>query len=231
MKKFWFYLAGVGVGVVGVPYYFWNQATQLPGWYDDRAISANAINLRDRAALQQAQQSTKTKFANVHPFADGTAAIELTESEFNSLLASEISSAVDTQNLASAVRAVNTTIKNGKIESGAVINLADASTETLTQNEQTLLMELVKVFPGLTDRDVYVGIEGTPTIENGQFSLRHTRIRIGNLRFSVADIAQQLGVSEAALRQELEHQIPLKQLGVHDVHVLGDRVQIRGVVN
>jgi AraC-like DNA-binding protein len=234
MGKFWIMLLCVAAGAVGVPYYFWHQATQLPNGFGDRAIAANTIDLNDRVALQAARQNAQSKLARIQPAADGTVEVEFTDAELNDLLAAEVASVVEAQNLASAVKGISTTIADGKIASGAVIDLtaiSDISDRNLNWPEKTALQAIAQVLPGLTDREVYVGVEGTPAIEAGRLKLDNTHIRVGNLRFSLADIAQRIGISEAELRQQLDRQLPLDQFGIQAVQLTGDRVRIRGIAN
>lgn len=228
MGKFWILLMCGVAGAVGVPYYFWHQVTQVPTEFRERAIAANTIDLSDQAALQEARQNVQTKLAQIQPAADGTVEVELTGAELNDLLASQVASVVEAQNLTPAVKGISTTIADGKIASGAVINLSAVRDKTLNSPGQPILEEITKVLPGLTDREVYVGVEGTPAIETGQLKLANTRIRVGNLRFSLADVAQRLGTSEAELQQQLDRQLPLDQLGIQKVELTDDRVQIRG---
>jgi hypothetical protein len=157
--------------------------------------------------------------------------VELNGAELNALFASQVARVADSQNLTPAVKRISTQIADGKIESGAVINLANLPTHTLSQTEQDALMQLVKAFPGLSDRDVYVGVEGTPAIANGQLKLDGTRLRIGNVKLSVADVARQLGVSEASLQERIDQQIPLERVGIQDVQLQNDAVKIRGTVD
>lgn len=229
-KTFWLILTCILVGLISGPLYFWYQATRLPDWYSDRAVAASSLDLSDRAAIQQAAQKVEARLSNIQPAPDGRAEVELNEAELNALVASQVARIADSQNLAPVVKRINTQIAEGRIESGAVINLADLPARSLRQHEQDLLMQLVQAFPGLSDRDVYVGIEGTPAIADGRLKLDGTHLWIGNVRFSVADVARQLGVSESALRECIGQQLPLDQLGIWDVQLEDASIKIQGVV-
>jgi hypothetical protein len=230
-KKFWIFIGCIAIGLVSGPVYFWYQATRLPDWYSDRSAASNSIDLGDRAAVQQAQQKVHKKISHIQPSTDGKAEVELKESELNALIAPQVVRVAASQRLTPAVKQISTTIADGKIESGAVINLADLPTSNLSQNEQEALVKLVKAFPGLSGRQVYVGVEGVPAIKNGQINLNSTQVRIGNLRLSVAEVARQLGVSETALQEKLDRQISLEKVGIQDVQLTRDAVKIRGTAN
>lgn len=230
-KKFWIIVSCFAIGLIGSPLYFWYQATRMPDWYSDRAIAANSIDLSDRVAVEQAQQTVDAKLANVQPSADGRTEVTLTGSELNALMASQVARIAESENLSPVVKRVSTNIVDGKIESGAVINLSKLPETTLNQREQDALLKLAKAFPGLSERDVYVGVEGNPSIQDGQLKLDGTHLRIGNLRLSISDVARQLGVSEDALRERLDREISLDRVGVQDVQLSDGVVKIRGTVN
>jgi hypothetical protein len=231
IQKRWVFLGCILLGGVGGPLFAWHQATQLPEWYGQPTIAGNMIDLSDRTALQQAEKAVESKLDQVQPAPDGTAEVELSEADINALLASEVARRADAQDLTAGVKRIKTRVNNGKIESGAVVNLSDLPEGVLQPQEQSLVTRLVQAFPALVEQDVYVGIEGTPTVTNGQVNLAGTQLRIGNLRFSLADVANQLGVSEADVNEELIRRLAPEQVGIQDVKLVGDRVRIRGTAN
>ena len=88
------------------------------------------------------------------------------------------------------------------------------------------IAQLLGTVLGLGDREVYVGITGTPIVVNGQLQLDPTmRIQVGNLRFTVTDVAQKLGVSEVKLLPMINQQVHWGQMGIQDVNWVGDRIQ------
>ncbi len=231
MKRIWIILACIAVGLISGPLYFWYQATRLPDWYRDRTLATNTLDLSDRTAIQQARQTVDQKLSSIQPAADGSAEVELTDSELNALFASEVARVAETQNLEPAVKRISTNIVDGRIESGAVINLKNLPADALSQTRQEAIVKLVKAFPGLSEREVYVGIEGTPAVEGGQLRLDGTRLRIGNLSLSVAEVAHRLGISESTLQENLIRLIPLDQVGVQNVQLGENAVKIQGRMN
>ncbi len=231
IKKRWVFLSCVVLGVLGGPLFAWHQATQLPEWYENPTIAGNVLDLNDRASLQQAEQTVETKLEQVKSTPSGSTEVELNEADVNAILAAKVASIADAQNLSTGVKQIKTSVENGKIESGAIVNLADLPEGALSQQQQNIVTKLIEAFPALAKRDVYVGIEGTPTVENGQLNLAGTQLRIGNLRFSMADVASQLGVSEETLNEELIRRIAPQQVGIQDVELVGDRIRIRGTAN
>lgn len=220
----WTIAALLGVAI-GVPYYFWQQATATPDWYGDRA----SIQLDDAAAVQNAQQRVAAKIATAQPQPDGTHEVYLTQQDVTAIAVTEIDHLAKHTQLTDAIQSVNSTIQNGRIESGAVINLAKVGTANLSQTERDIISQVRQTFPGLVNREIYVGVEGQPTIQNGQLQFDDSlRIKIGNVSLTAADVAQKLGVSEATLWRSLNRE--LGALQVKEAQVSGDQLRLRGTL-
>ena len=216
--------------VGGVLFHFWQQATQLPKWYAAAATGETQFDLGNQAQMQQ-RQKVDTKIADRvdQAIAEGKPAdLQLDATEVNSLFTSELTRKA-TAKLGSAVKGVNTTIKDGRVESGAVVNLAEVPLEQLSPSERSTISKMITAFPNLNQRTVYIGVEGQPIVQDGQVKLdSNTRLRLGDLSFTPAEIAQRLGVSEEKVRQQLELQLKLGKLKVSGIDLVGDRAVIRG---
>ena len=247
MKRFLVLGVLIVLGSVGgVVLYFWQQATRLPEWYVS-STGETQFNLGDRVQGQQGQSSVQqrpdqtqqrqtldTKIADRvdQAIAEGKPAdLQLNSTELNNLFSSELTRKAAAK-LGSAVKGVNTTIKDGKVESGAVVNLAEVPLGQLSPRERSTIANMMAAFPDLNQRTVYIGIEGQPIVQDGQVRLdSNTRLRLGDLSFTPAEIAQRLGVSEQQVRQQLELQLQLGKLKVRDIELVGDRAVIRGTPN
>jgi hypothetical protein len=236
MKRF----LGLGVLMVlgsvgGVLFYFWQQATQLPQWYVNAAppsvTGETQLQGGSQSQMQQQRQTLETKIADRvdRAIESGQPAdLQLDSKEVNSLLTSELTRTA-TAKLGRAVKGVNTTIKDGKVESGAVVNLAEVPLDRLSAAERSTVTKMITAFPNLNQRTIYIGVEGQPIVRDGQVKLdSNTRLRLGDLSFTPAEIAQRLGVSEEKVRQQLELQLQLGKLKVSDIELVGDRAVIRG---
>jgi len=224
MRKGLVWTIAIITGVaIGVPYYFWQQATATPDWYRDRA----SVRLDDATAIQNAQQRVAEKIATAQPQPDGTHEVDLTEQDVNAIAVTEIDNLAKHTQLTDAIQSVNSTIQHGRIESGAVINLAKVPTASLSPIERKIVAQVRQTFPGLVDREIYVGIEGQPTVQNGQLQFDDSlRIKIGNVSLTTADVAQRLGVSEETLWRSLNRE--LRALQIKEVQVSGDQLRLRG---
>lgn len=225
MKKIlWAIAIGLGVAI-GVPYYFWQQATATPDWYRDRA----SISFRDPVAVETARQRVAAKLSTVQPQPDGTHEVSLSSQDVNAIAVTTLNELARKTQLTDAIASVNSEIQDGRIQSGAVINLANVPPESLNLTEREIVSLIRSKVPGLVDRELYVGIEGRPTIQNGQLQFDNTlRIQIGNLSLSAADVAQQLGISEATLWQTLNRE--LSTLHLQEVQIVDDQLRLRGTL-
>lgn len=229
MKKFWWAIAFTLGGVGGTLYYLLTQVAALPAWYGDGSITANAISLSNPVAVQQARELAAAKIASAQSHPDGTHEVTLDERSLNALAAAKISNLTQHTRLTEAVRSVNSTIRNGQIESGAVINLSKVPLDRLDPTEREVLALIRDTVPALADREIYVGIEGRPAVINGKLQFDDSlRIKIGNFRFTATDVAERLGVSPTKLWQELDRE--LGALHVKDVQVSGNSIRLRGTI-
>jgi len=225
MKRIlWAIAISLGVAI-GIPYYFWQQATATPDWYRDHA----SISLRDPVVVEAARQQVAAKMAEAQPQPDGTQEVSLTSQDVNAIAVTTLNELARKTQLTDAIASVNSSIQDGRIQSGAVINLANVPPESLNPTEREIVTLIRSKLPGLVDREIYVGVEGQPTIQNGQLQFDDTlRIKIGNLSLSAADVANQLGISEATLWQTLNRE--LSTLQIQDVQIVNDQLRLRGTL-
>lgn len=215
-------------------FYYWRQATTLPTWYAKQATTANITNTRNRLSIQQTTEKIKAEIAASTQQVANNKDIELQldENELNNLLASEIIKKSNKSQLAQAVKAVKTEIENGKLKSGAIVNISDISTAQLGKSEVAELTKLIKAFPTLEDREVYLGIEGKPIFKNGQLRFdENSTIKVGNLSFTQAELSEKLGIPENKIKQFTKFQLQIDKLKVNDIELNDKKALLRGSVN
>lgn len=222
-------IALLGVGVLSFLYY-WNQSTKLPEWYSsERGDSPKQTNSQETEAIrkklvEKVEASTRASEKASRKDVE----VKLSQNELNDLLALKIAENSNNK-LLKSVKGSNTTIKDGTVESGVVANLSQIPAEQLGGNEQTMLKKLVQIFPHLKDQEVYIGIEGKPKIENNKIKFdEQTKIKLGDLKFSMSELSNQLGIP----REELEKNLSLElgKLKVSDVELVEDSALIKGSV-
>lgn len=222
---------GLGAVVVGVgltAFHYWQQATRLPEWYGQES-QTNRIVLGSPQVEQERANLDARIASSLQQASGGPVDVQLTPQELNNLVASEISRHTAGSGLAQAVKGVNTTIQNGKVESGAVVNLAEVPKSSLSNRDRANLDRLLSAFPTLQDRSLYVGIEGKPAVQDGQLILdQNTRVKLGDLSFTLPEVAQRLGVSEQELQRQISLQLQTNGLKISDIELVGNSAVLRG---
>lgn len=249
MKRFFIAVSLAVVGVGAIAFYYWQQATQLPAWYTasqveptrqpgqpasiDPTIAAELDRPDDRTetgkqppALTKAPSSKPTATTDAIPPAaqKQPAKKQLHQTELTQLFTTEITRKAESRKLGSALKGANTTMQNGTVESGAVVNLGDISPDQLPPDERAFFSKLVTAFPELSRQSFYIGVEGKPTVKNGQAQLgEDLRVKLGNLSFTPAQLSERLGIPEDQIRQQLQLQVQLGNLKAKGSQLADDR--------
>jgi hypothetical protein len=236
-KLFWGLSILIGVSI-SLVYYYWQQATQIPDWYTSQTgntpaainptTSSQVIAVKTRvlekieADIDKSQRNSPSQEVKV----------QLDNQEVTELITAKLAEQTNTSKVLANVPPLRTTIKQGKVESGTVVNLSSLPKNQLSEDKSAVLEKLLKTFPLLEERDVYVGISGKPRVENGQLQWDdETKIKLGNLSLSINELSGRLGVSPEQLKQELNLPSQLGRLRISDVELQGDRVLLKGFVN
>lgn len=217
-------------GIGAVVFLFWQQATQLPTWYTNPSTTTNARTLTNQTKIQLAQKQVLDKVSDRLQGQGATIGeVQLDSNEVNTLIVSSIAKTTDKSRLAQALLGTNTQIESGKIRAGAVIDLKAIPKDELRAKEQGAITQLLKTVPSLEDRPLYIEIEGKPTVRNGQVSLDNTtRVKLGNLSFTQAELSQRLGISQDRLTLEISKEFKNLPVDVKGVEIVGDRLVVRG---
>ena len=134
--------------------------------------------------------------------------------------------------LPSSVKGVNTKIRDGKIETGAVVNISEFSNTFVAKNGRTALNKLTEQFPFLNNREVYIGISGKPYLDKGELKFDdNTKIKVGNLSFTIADLSQKLGIPKEQIEQKLNLQLQQIKLQVEKSEIEKSNDVIQGSSN
>lgn len=155
--------------------------------------------------------------------------VVISAGELNQMVTEAIAQQPYTAPLLNVAKGVNTSIENGRIESGLVMNLADVPREALPVEGQQAVDNLTRTFPFLANRDVYLGIEGSPKIVNGALSLEDTHVKLGQLSLPVANVASQLGLSQTDIEQQIEAALSQQGLTPSDIQIVDGQLVISGL--
>lgn len=253
-----FLVSGVGFSFL---YYYWRQATWLPEWYTtSSADSQRTLNLSDESDIIAAQARLQAKIdASIAEAQEASpetmlmpytrvsnsgfdssqsqlsrsknVEIELNDTEVNELILTTVAKKIAPSQVAANVPSFHTTIKDGVIETGAVVNLSDLPRHQMANRKQATLERAIATFPFLKNQDIYIGVSGTPQIANGQLKLDDSaKVKLGNLSLTLSELAQRLDITETELKSKLNLSLPLENVKVNDLKLDGNKVLLRGSV-
>lgn len=206
---------GLGVGMIALvgAGLLWQRFTQLPSWYHPGQPMAQGAEL-DQAKrqiwLKVSNQVGVSRSTPDSPRSKGSSSgqVRLNDQELNTLLAAEILQSPSGQRLARALQGTHTQLGNHTLTVGAVVDLRAIRPQDLTGLEQTTLAKLVKTFPDIAKRPLYVGITTRPKASDRQLSLDpDTTVHIGEIQLSLTQVAQRLNLPPQRLLQELNREL------------------------
>lgn len=157
--------------------------------------------------------------------------INLDENEFNTLVVSNIVENAHSSPLLESAEGFNTTIKNGEVEAGFVLNVSQIPTDKLAAGERDVFDRAIQTFPFMENRQVYLAVEGKPSLEQGTLKFDDsTKVKVGNLSMTIAELSQKLGIPKEQLKQKIDLELHLGRLKINDIKFDGNRALIRGAV-
>ncbi|MEC4816517.1 MAG: hypothetical protein SAK29_25110 [Scytonema sp. PMC 1069.18] len=230
-KRLLFLLICAVGGFGAVFLFFWYQVTQLPSWYvnvPSQYTHSSSEVASTPSITDQEQKQVVDKIAERLKSLNAQGEVQLDANEVNTLIASNITQTTDTSTLAQAIKSTNTQIKNGKIATGAVIDLSAVPFNKLHPDEQAVVSKLLSTVPILKYRPIYIELEGKPSIHNKKVTLDDTtRIKLGNISFPLSEMSQRLGFSEEHLTQQVSRGLSRLPMEGKDVEIVGDRLVVR----
>lgn len=213
-------IAVVAAAVGGVIAYTWNQATRLPTWYTPSTHTLSEVG--------PASELLSSKVTQSGPGAPLT--LTLSEQEVNQVVMGAIAQEPEMAQFLKATKGINTSLKDEQIESGMVVNLSNLPPGALPPQGQQALTQLTDKFPILANRDIYVGIKGSPRIEAGRLVLDdNTMVTIGRFQLPLSELANQLGLSKEQLEAQLDQVLIQNGITLQDIQVEQGQLVIHGV--
>jgi hypothetical protein len=235
MKKILFKLVLLGlIGAVGGVYYIWQEATQVPEEYTEAVANTNTstpdLPLQPSQITQQATASkNKIEQPIVQAKSGQKVAVKLTDRDLTNITVANLAASQLNKQIPSGVSGVNTSIKDGKIRTGALVNIDRLARDSQPGSQTAALTKLTEKLPFLKDRDVYIGIVGKPIVKDGRITLGNdTQIKIGKVTFTVAQLAQNLGVSEEKIQTAIELKLQQQNLKVDRINLDNNEFSIDG---
>ncbi len=216
---------GGGLGYAGM------QTSTLPDWYSQ---TTDGLSGKDPGKSSSAGYEVSTSDGkaadtarDAQSFGDDVLSV-IPADQLNQIVTDAIASQPYTAPILDVAKGINTSIKNGRIESGVVMNLADLPMAALPAEGQQAVAQLTQTFPFLANRDVYLGVEGAPKVVDGALSLDDTNIKIGQLKLPIASVANQLGLSQGDIEQQIGALLNQQDLTLNDVEIIDGQLVIKG---
>ncbi|MCY6489987.1 hypothetical protein [Leptolyngbya sp. GGD] len=238
---------GIVLGTASGIYYFWRQLTQLPEWYaqgeknpktyaqiqKSGAAVEKKIEEKAQSIPQPNRVSPDTKIvANASPdkpsSPNSNVQVALNSQELNDLLVTKITEKSGGQPLPNSVKGFHTSLKDDKLKTGAVVDVQELKNSGLGSKQQNLLSEITQKIP-MSDRKVYIGVEGKPEMQNGKLRFdQNAKIQIGNMSFTIAEVANRLGIPAAKVQEQLNIEMKLRGLDIKDIDFKDGNAILRG---
>jgi hypothetical protein len=219
-------MGGAAAGGAAAAYY-WNRATALPTWY------TSSMTHNDLATtVESGRALLETKLAsgdNVQYLDSQQVAITLTGPELNQLIQAGISQSPTVAPLVKASQGVKATIEGDRLQAGMVINPSQIPLDGLPADTQQSVRQTLAALPMLGDRELYVGITGSPRIEDGRLILGDdTRVQIGNVKLSLAEVARLTGLSSTQITEQVNLALPQSGVTLDGLEFVDGQVVLRG---
>lgn len=233
-----FLLAAIGIvgGIAASVYYFWHRVTELPQWYTHDAPRSYAQIQKSSAAIEQkiasqvqaTQPSNSNKAINMGSSRTDTVQVALNSEELNDLLVTRITEKSGGKSIPESVKGIQTSVQNNTLKTGAVVDVKALQNSNLGTHQKALLNEVTQRFP-VGDRKVYIGVEGKPAIQNGKLHFdENAKIQVGNMSFTIAEVANRLGVPPEKVQDQLNLELKLRGFNVNDIDFADGNAILRG---
>lgn len=208
--------AGVAIGALAAAALSVRQVSQVPDWYATESPTVATM-----------PSPTPLSPDGLERLITSGAPVELDGSQVNQIVTAAIAQSPEGQALLQ--NGFSTTVEDGKIKGGVVVNLSELPTEGLTEQERAMLDRVLAFVPTLGRRGVYLGIEGSPTVQNGKLQLDESMtVKVGNLSLPASVVASQLGLSLEEVESRINAEVAARGIDLQEVRVEGDRLIING---
>ncbi len=114
-----------------------------------------------------------------------------------------------------AIKASRAVYERGHLEIGVILDLQALPVDRLKPRDRDRYERAIVSFPGIMERDIWVGVEDEPLRVGGYLALSpEAEVRVGKLTYSIDGAAKRLGMTPMELRLEVNRS--LRRLGFVD---------------
>jgi hypothetical protein len=235
MPKIIFKLFGVVLlATIGGAYYVWQEAIKVPEEYTKASAGdktdAQSPPLQPSQITARAAASKQKITASIDRSKSGQKVnIKLSDRDINNLVVAKLATSQPSKQVPVGVKGIKTNIKDGKIYTGAMVNLEQLARNGKPGSQTAALSKITNKLAFLKGRDVYIGIVGTPVIEGDRVKFSpDSQIKIGNMNFTIAQLAENLGVSSEKLQQTIDLQLQQQNFKVNRINIDNNGLAIEG---
>lgn len=219
-------LIGLSAGAAAAAAFYWHRATALPIGYSTSGVDAVVADVSSGNLLRNKLSSGQ----GVRYGDNNRVEISLTEAELTQLLAEGLAQMPQAAVLLPTAESLNATISGDRISGGMVVNPADLPTQALPPQARQALETALNTVPMLGDRPLYIGIEGSPRVDNGRLVLGDdTRVQIGRINLSIDDVANLTGLDPAQITEKINLALPQAGLTLDGLEFVNGEAVLRGV--
>lgn len=221
-KKILIFLAITAIAGGGVVYYFWHRATQIPNWIEPKiSVAPNPPNPKPEKSLQEKIRQEVVNNPN-SPNSQEPVNVTVTRAELGQALNDKVGQQF--KNVES-LPPLQAQIREKTVEVGTVVDPEMLKNAQLSPGQTKILERVLPLLPS-QKQPFYVGIEGQPQISQGQLLLKEdSRIKIGDLSFSMAEVSQRLKIPPEKLNELL--QMNIEQLNLQDLQLQNGEILLK----
>jgi hypothetical protein len=219
---------------IGGLYYVWQEAIKVPDEYtkaaadnlsETQSLPLETSQITERAAVSKQKITRSIEQAQVGQKVD----VKLSDRDLNNLVLAKLATSQPNQKIPTGVKGVKTNIKDGKIYIGALVNLGKLTENSTPGSQTAALSKLTDRMTFLKDRDVFIGIVGKPIVDGSKLKFSEdTEIKVGGMNFTIAQLAENLGVSPAKIQQIIDLQLQQKNFKIDRVNLGNNGLSIEG---
>ncbi len=221
---------GYSAGAAAAAVYYWQRATALPAWHSQGLAGGSLAD----AASQGYRSILSSKLETddgIQPAQGDPVKVVLSEGDLNQLMISALTQMPQTAGLLQAAESSSATIEGDRIRGGVVINPAELSSQALPPKAQQTLDHAFRLMPMLADRPFYLGIEGTPQVEEGRLVLdQNTRVQVGRMNLTLTDVSRLTGLSVDQINRMANQMVAETGLTLEDLELVDGQVILSGSV-
>jgi hypothetical protein len=221
------------IGTIGGTYYVWQEAIKVPSEYtksgtadrvDSQSLPMQPQQITERAAVTKQKLTAPIDLVQIGQ----KVTIKLSERDLHNLVIEKLASLRSNRQLAAEISGVKTSINDGEIHAGALVNLEQV-THSGKFGQLATLSKLTDKLTFLKNQNIYIGIVGKPVVIGSQIKFASdTKIKVGNLNFTISQIAETLGISTDKIQKAIDLHLQQPNFQVDRINLNRNELEIEG---